>query len=136
MTRFKDTVSGTVDKGVAYPKTTKRSLSSRSPDAIRKKMLSPMARTIFSASWSLFSFRRLRIISPGIAVRKRKPKSCLKTGMSNRMAKSVMMINIRMRRRNLLALEIFNNLIISYNAANILAKMTLNRQGDGSLGIR
>ena len=114
MTRLKDIVSGTVDKGVAYPKTTKRSLSSRSPDAIRKKMLSPMARTIFSASWSLFNFRRLRIISPGMVVRKRKLRSCLKTGMSNRIAKSVIIVNIRMRRKNFLMLESLNNLLISY----------------------
>lgn len=56
---------------------------------MRKPTLNPTDRTIFLRNANLFNLNMWRISSPGIIVKKRKPKICLIKGKSNNIAASV-----------------------------------------------
>ena len=59
------------------------------PKNIKKAILNPTEYKIVSIVLSLFNFSICRINNPGKTVRKRKPKICLKNGISKRIAMSV-----------------------------------------------
>jgi len=59
------------------------------PKSIRKAMLSPTDKTSFSNMPSLFNLRRKRMSSPGMKLRRAKPKACLKTGISKNIVRAV-----------------------------------------------
>ena len=98
--------SGIVDNGVSYPKLSDK-LFNNNPKNIRKEMLSPTDNTNFSVDPILFNFSTCRINNPGIKVRKRNPRICLKSGMFKNMAKSVEISSATKNKKRPLASKFF-----------------------------
>jgi len=101
---------GTVNNGVLYPRPSDK-LFIDNPKNIKREMLSPTDKTVFSVSPSLFSFRMERMRNPGIMEKKVSPKTCLKRGMFRKIERSVARKNTN-NKKNLLALDVFSNSII------------------------
>jgi len=53
-----------------------------------------------------------RMTTPGTKARKRKPRTCLRIGLSNNMARPVEMRNINVNKRNLLELATLTDSIM------------------------
>ena len=106
--RLNEINSGIVDNGVSYPKLSDK-LFNNNPKNIRKEMLSPTDNTNFSVDPILFNFSTCRINNPGIKVRKRNPRICLKSGMFRSIARSVTIRNTNMRKKNFLIPKVFSD---------------------------
>ncbi len=92
---------GTVDKGLVKPRTSSK-LFSVSPKSMEKAILSPTDKTIFSTKPSLFNFRMESIRKPGIKVRKIKPETCLRMGISKITAMPVRATAVAMKANHLI----------------------------------
>jgi hypothetical protein len=106
----KETTREIVDSGVAYPSRGYTPLI-KSPKDIRNEMLSATDNTILSDSPSLFNFSMRRMSNPGIIVKKRNPRTCLKIGTSKSITRSVNRRNTNINKKNLLAPEALSDSI-------------------------
>jgi len=113
--RLKKRISGNVDSGFEYPNQGSNSFIDR-PTNIRNEMLNPTDSKNLLRRLISFSLSTYRIKSPGIVVRHKKPRTCLKTGISANMLISVtktIIIKVMSHLPNFIFLP-YNNLTMSY----------------------
>ena len=101
------TSSGTVDKGLVYPIRGSRVFIRRAEN-IRKTRLSPIDKTSFFRKPISLNLSMYNINSPGIMVKQRNPKTCLKKGRSINIERSAARTIAARARNQCFALSLFN----------------------------
>ena len=104
---LKEVTTETVDSGLEYPNKGYSTLII-SPASSENEILKPTDRTSFSVSPNLFNRNINRMSTPGMVVKKKNPRNCLKKDMFKNMARSVRARSASKIKKNPLASKIFD----------------------------